>query len=65
MVNEIVNKNPVYTGIVSDGLQNKIGTIAVWTELNEGMSEKAPLYTGKIEVDGVRYRVALWKFVPK
>lgn len=64
MVNEITNKNPKYTGTVSDGLMNKIGNIAVWEEL-EPTNENSPLFTGKIEVDGVKYRVALWKFTPK
>jgi hypothetical protein len=64
MVTETKNKNPAYTGTVSDGLMNKIGTIAVWTE-TEPTNESSPLYTGKIEVDGVKYRVALWKFIPK
>jgi hypothetical protein len=59
-----VFKNPVYTGTVSDGLMNKIGTIAIWNEI-EPSSEKSPLFTGRIEVEGVKYRVALWKFVPK
>jgi len=62
MTNE--NKsNPKFTGSISDGLQNKIGTIAVWQE--EPETEKSPLYTGKIQVDGVNYRVALWAFKSK
>jgi hypothetical protein len=64
MVNETTNKNPTYTGTVSDGLMNKIGNIAVWAEI-EPTNENSPLFTGKIEVDGVKYRVALWKFTPK
>jgi hypothetical protein len=62
MTNE--NKsNPKYTGSISDGLQNKIGTIAVWQEEQE--TDKSPLFTGKIQVEGVNYRVALWNFKPK
>jgi len=59
----VKHTNPRYSGTVSDGLQNKIGTIAVWTEEQE--SEKSPVFTGKIQVDGVNYRVALWNFKPK
>jgi hypothetical protein len=64
MITETTNRNPVYTGKITDGIQNTIGTIAVWVEENPS-SEKSPIYTGKIQVDGVNYRVALWKFVPK
>ena len=61
---ENINKNPVYTGKISDSLQNTIGTIAVWAEIDPS-NEKSPVFTGKIQVDGVNYRVAIWKFEPK
>ena len=54
---------PAMTGIISDGLQNKIGKISLWK--TEQTSEKSPLFDGKIEVDGVKYKVAIWTYIPK
>jgi hypothetical protein len=51
---------PTYYGKIQDGLRNEIGKIAVWDN-TEPTSEKSPVLEGKIEVDGVRYKVALWK----
>jgi len=57
-------KYPHYSGKIQDGLRNEIGKISLWDNL-EPSSEKSPLLEGSIEVDGVKYKVALWKFVPK
>lgn len=60
----IEEKNyPKMTGVVSDGLQNKIGKISLW--MVDSVNEKSPILEGKIEVDGIKYKVALWNYVPK
>jgi len=56
----MTGNKPKYYGQISDGLRNKIGTIAVWDNL-EPISDKSPILEGNIEVDGVKYKVALWK----
>jgi hypothetical protein len=60
MTNEVKNNKPEYSGYIQDGLGNTIGNIAVWKVL-EAQTEKSPSHTGKIEVEGVRYKVVLWK----
>jgi hypothetical protein len=60
---EQVNKNPRFSGKVQDGLGNDIGKIAVWDNISD--NERAPLFVGKIEVGGIKYKISLWKFEPK
>lgn len=54
---------PAYTGKIMDGLQNKIGNIAIG-EIKESTPNNEPVITGMIRVNDVVYTIALWPYIP-
>ena len=59
-------KYPSYSGKIQikDEAHTPVGKITLWNN-TEPTSEKSPLITGEIVIEGKKYSVSLWKYTPK
>lgn len=59
---------PNFYGLITipegNGMFQKIGKIAVWKQ-RRGTGDKRPPFTGNVEVNGQKFKVALWENVPQ
>lgn len=54
---------PDYYGVVTtvekEGYGKRIGRTALWIQADS--NEKHPVFRGNVEINGVKFKVALWK----